>query len=316
MFSIPIHRMLFPLTVSIEFQLENLLIDKKGNLKISDFGLSALPQHFRDDGLLHTTCGTPNYVAPEILSNRGYDGAPADVWSCGVILYVILTGSLPFNDRNLVVLYQKILKGDVNIPKWLSPGAQNMIRRILDPNPATRITMEQIKEDEWFKQGYNPACPDDDEDAANMKDDSFSVHDVSSDSDRSPKSPAHINAFELIGMSSYLDLSGFFEKEEVSDRKIRFTSTHSLSDLLGKIEETVTDMGFLVQQRNGKLKMVQQKRPGSLLVTAEVFELSPSLYVVELRKSRGDPALYRQLCKKLSSDLGAPQSPEMLTAAV
>uniref|UniRef100_A0A7N1A0Y9 non-specific serine/threonine protein kinase n=1 Tax=Kalanchoe fedtschenkoi TaxID=63787 RepID=A0A7N1A0Y9_KALFE len=129
-----------------DLKLENLLIDKKGNLKISDFGLSALPQHFRDDGLLHTTCGTPNYVAPEILSNRGYDGAPADVWSCGVILYVILTGLLPFNDRNLVVLYQKILKGDVNIPKWLSPGAQNMIRRILDPNLATRITMEQIKE--------------------------------------------------------------------------------------------------------------------------------------------------------------------------
>ncbi|CAM8915191.1 unnamed protein product [Rhodiola kirilowii] len=301
-----------------DLKLENLLIDKKGNLKISDFGLSALPQQFRDDGLLHTTCGTPNYVAPEILSNRGYDGAQADVWSCGVILYVILTGALPFDDRNLVVLYQKILKGEVNIPKWLSSGAQNMIKRILDPNPATRITMEQIKEDEWFKQGYNPACPDDDEDTS-IKEEALLVHDVSSDSDKSPKSPTHINAFELIGMSSYLDLSGFFEKEDVSDRKIRFTSTHSLNDLLEKIEETVMDMGFLVQQRNGKLKIMQQtnqKRPGSLLVAGEVFELSPSLYVVELRKSRGDPTLYRQLCKKLTSDLGAPKSQEMLAATL
>lgn len=90
-------------------QLENVLIDAKRNVKITDFGLSALPQHLREDGLLHTTCGSPNYVAPEILSNRGYNGATSDTWSCGVILYVILTGYLPFDDRNMAVLYQKVV---------------------------------------------------------------------------------------------------------------------------------------------------------------------------------------------------------------
>ncbi|XP_041000063.1 CBL-interacting serine/threonine-protein kinase 1-like [Juglans microcarpa x Juglans regia] len=299
-----------------DLKLENVLVDAGGNLKISDFGLSALPQHFRGDGLLHTTCGSPNYVAPEILANRGYDGATSDIWSCGVILYVILTGYLPFDDRNLAVLYQKIFKGDAQMPKWLSPGAQNMIRRILDPNPLTRITMAGIKADQWFQQGYTPANPDDDEDIY-IDDEAFSMHEVPSEADKNPGSPTLINAFQLIGMSSCLDLSGFFEKEDVSERKIRFTSNHTAKYLLEKIEDIVTEMGFSVLKKNGWLKVMQehkgQKSLGSLSVAAEMFEISSSLYVVELRKSYGDSSVYRDLCKKLSNDLGVGPRQELLT---
>ncbi|OVA16646.1 Protein kinase domain [Macleaya cordata] len=294
---------------------ENVLVDAKGNLKISDFGLSALPQHFRDDGLLHTTCGSPNYVAPEILANRGYDGATSDIWSCGVILYVILTGYLPFDDRNLAVLYQKIFKGETQMPKWLSPGARNMLRRILDPNPNTRITVAEIKEHEWFKQDYIPATPLDEEEDIYIDDEAFSIKEPT-DADKQPGSPNQINAFQLIGMSSCLDLSGFFEKEDASERKIRFTSNYSSKDLLEKIEDIVTNMGFQVQKKNGKLKVLQenkgQKGPGSLSVATEMFEISPSLYVVELSKSYGDSSLYRQLCTKLSNDLGVVQSQQQL----
>ncbi|KAK7281374.1 hypothetical protein RIF29_09316 [Crotalaria pallida] len=294
-----------------DLKLENVLVDANGNIKITDFNLSALPQNFRADGLLHTTCGSPNYVAPEILANRGYDGATSDTWSCGVILYVILTGYLPFDDRNLAVLYQKIFKGDVQMPKWLSPGAQYLIKRILDPNPNTRISMATIKEDEWFKEGYIPANPEDEEEDVHTDDEALSIHEVPLESEQgSPGSPTLINAFQLIGMSSCLDLSGFFEKEDVSERKIRFTSNHSPKDLIERIENIVTEMGFRVQKKNGMLKVVQenkmQKSLGSLSVAAEVFEISPSLYVVELRKSYGDPTIYRQLCKKLSNDLGVP----------
>ncbi|KAK9287940.1 hypothetical protein L1049_016385 [Liquidambar formosana] len=303
-----------------DLKLENVLVDAKGNIKISDFGLSALPQHFRDDGLLHTTCGSPNYVAPEILANRGYDGATSDIWSCGVILFVILTGYLPFDDRNLAVLYQKIFKGDAPIPKWLSPGAHDMISRILDPNPVTRITMAGIKADEWFKQNYIPANPHDEEEDIHIDDEAFSIHDMPSEAEKSPGSPTLINAFQLIGMSSCLDLSGFFEKEDVSERKIRFTSNRSPKDLLQSIEDVVTEMGFRVQKKNGRLKAMQEhkalKSPGSLSVAAEVFEINPSLYVVELRKSYGDSSVYRQLCKKLSSDLGVTPSQELLTTEV
>lgn len=292
---------------------ENVLVDVHGNIKVSDFGLSALPQHLGQDGLLHTTCGSPNYIAPEILSNRGYDGAKSDIWSCGVILYVILTGSLPFDDRNLAVLYQKIDKGQFQTPKWLSHGATNLIHRILDPNPRTRINVDGIKADEWFKKDYTPVMPyDDDEEGARFDDVAVAVKEPNDGDDNGKKITTHINAFQLIGMSSYLDLSGFFEKEEVSERKIRFTSNYSPKDLFEKIEGIVTEMGFQVQKGHHKLKVMQQQRgssspktPGSLSVAAEVFELGPSLYVVELRKSQGDSSLYRQLCSKLSGDLGA-----------
>ncbi|XP_073313352.1 CBL-interacting serine/threonine-protein kinase 1-like [Primulina huaijiensis] len=298
-----------------DLKLENVLIDANGNIKITDFGLSALPQHFRDDGLLHTTCGSPNYVAPEILSNRGYDGAASDTWSCGVILYVILTGYLPFDDRNLAVLYQKITKGDAQLPKWLSPEAKNLIKRILDPNPRSRLTIDEIKENGWFKQDYTPSDPTEEENENDCTDDDVSSsNEAHSDTEKDHDSPSLINAFKLIGMSSCLDLSGFFEKEDVSERKIRFTSNHSPKELLDRIEDTVIQMGFHVQKKNGKLKVMMDSRSqnasGSLSVAAEVFEISPSLYVVELRKECGDPIVYRQLCDKLSNELGVPQSQE------
>ncbi|XP_039128612.1 CBL-interacting protein kinase 1 [Dioscorea cayenensis subsp. rotundata] len=298
---------------------ENVLVDAKGNIKISDFGLSALPQHLGNDGLLHTTCGSPNYIAPEVLANRGYDGAISDIWSCGVILFVMLAGHLPFEDRNLAVLYQKIYRGETHIPKWLSPGAQNMIKKILNPNPALRINVAGIKADKWFKEDYIPAVPIDDEDLS-LEDAAVSIKEANEKVENG-NMPTHINAFQLIGMSSFLDLSGFFEKEDVSERKIRFTSNISPKDLYEKIEDIVSRMGFQVQKGHGKLKVMQQckasttlnpKSQGFLSVCAEVFELSPSLYVVELRKSYGDASLYRQLCTELNEGLGICQSQQLL----
>ncbi|KAK1316738.1 CBL-interacting serine/threonine-protein kinase 25 [Acorus calamus] len=86
---------------------ENLLLDEAGDLKVSDFGLSALPEQLRQDGLLHTQCGSPAYVAPEVLRKRGYDGPKADMWSCGVVLFVLLAGFLPFQCENLVRMFCK-----------------------------------------------------------------------------------------------------------------------------------------------------------------------------------------------------------------
>ncbi|KAF9613457.1 hypothetical protein IFM89_008304 [Coptis chinensis] len=111
----------------------------------------------------------------KILANIGYHGSTSDLWSCGVILYVVLTGYLPFDDRNLAVLYRKIFRGDVKIPKWLSLCTQNMIKRILDPNPKTWITVAEIKEHDWFKPDYTPVNPEDEDVGIYIDDKAFSI---------------------------------------------------------------------------------------------------------------------------------------------
>ncbi|KAM0848505.1 hypothetical protein ACQ4PT_054342 [Festuca glaucescens] len=232
---------------------ENVLVDRKGNIKISDFGLSALPQHLGGDGLLHTTCGSPNYIAPEVLQNRGYDGSLSDIWSCGVILYIMLVGYLPFDDRNMVVLYQKIFKGDTHIPEWLSPGAQDLLRRILKPDPKKRINMAEIKTHDWFQKDYIPVAPYDDNDEDVQFGAVLPVEEKQISEAPGDKSIYQMNAFELIGMASSLDLSSLFEEEEVSQRKIRFTSVLAPKDLFDKMESSATVSGFQVQRVHSKL---------------------------------------------------------------
>lgn len=132
---------------------ENLLVDDEGNLKVSDFGLSALVETKRQDGLLHTACGTPAYIAPEVIHQKGYDGAKADIWSSGVVLFVLLAGFLPFRDSNLMEMYRKIARAEIKYPNWFPTEARRLVSKILDPNPETRISIAKIMENSWFKTG-------------------------------------------------------------------------------------------------------------------------------------------------------------------
>nr|VDD03041.1 unnamed protein product [Brassica rapa] len=286
-----------------DLKLENVLLDANGHIKITDFGLSAVSQHFREDGLLHTTCGSPNYVAPEVLANKGYDGAASDIWSCGIILYVILTGCLPFDDTNLAVLCRKIFKGDPPVPRWLSPGAKTMIKRMLDPNPVTRMTVASIMANDWFKHEYSPSSCDNEDDEEDVR-----ICCVSEE-EKSHDSPTIINAFQLIAMSPFLDLSGLFETETVSERQIRFMSNRLATDVMEKIKTILMEMGFCVQKKHTMLKAIREestrKGQGGLSLTAEVFKMIPSLNMIELRKSHGDSSLYKQLCERLLHELDA-----------
>ena len=136
---------------------ENLLLDDKGRLKISDFGLSNLqPTGGSGEGKqLFTMCGTPEYVAPEVLRDQGYNGFIADVWSCGVILYVMLAGSLPFRDTERSTVFQKIKAAQYEMKPFFPEGAQDLLRKMLVVDPQERWTLEQIAQHEWFKPGFD-----------------------------------------------------------------------------------------------------------------------------------------------------------------
>jgi 5'-AMP-activated protein kinase, catalytic alpha subunit len=126
---------------------ENLLLDSKMNVKIADFGLSNV---MRDGHFLKTSCGSPNYAAPEVISGRLYAGPEVDVWSCGVILYALLCGSLPFDDENIPNLFKKIKGGIYTLPSHLSPGARDLIPRMLLVDPLKRVTIAEIRMHPWF----------------------------------------------------------------------------------------------------------------------------------------------------------------------
>ncbi|KAG2688929.1 hypothetical protein I3843_09G115800 [Carya illinoinensis] len=240
---------------------ENLLLDANGVLKVSDFGLSALPQQVREDGLLHTTCGTPNYVAPEVINNKGYDGAKADLWSCGVILFVLMAGYLPFEESNLMALYKKIFKADFTCPPWFSSSAKKLIKRILDPNPSTRITIAEVIENEWFKKGYKP--PSFEQADVSLADVDGIFNEIGDSGeliverreDEQPVAPVTMNAFELISTSQGLNLSTLFEKQMgLIKRETRFTSKSPAKEIISKIEQAAMPLGFGVKKNNYKVQ--------------------------------------------------------------
>ena len=133
---------------------ENLLLDHNKNLKIVDFGLS---NTYKDGELLKTACGSPCYAAPEMIAGKKYLGANVDIWSCGVILYALICGFLPFEDPNTANLYKKILNGDFTVPKFVSNDAKELLSRVLDTDPDKRAKVDEIKRHKWFLI-HQPVC--------------------------------------------------------------------------------------------------------------------------------------------------------------
>eukprot|EP00605_Chrysophyceae_sp_TOSAG23-4_P002403 GSChrysophyteH1.ASY1.ANO1.2661.1 assembled CDS len=285
---------------------ENLLLDGQGNLKISDFGLSSLYVGDADgDGtsrtqILHTTCGTPNYVAPEVLADKGYDGKKADVWSIGVVLYVLLAGFLPFDESTIVALFGKIQAADFTYPKWFSMDIRGVIDTMLVADPQKRVTLDQLRQVPWLQEKI-PAWklpPDDDRGTAppvaggaavpstdkpktfyaaqGGEGDAFTSLEESMDAGPASSRPKILNAFDLINQCGGFALDKLFAPHksvmptgstEKAEPKLNSAEKHMLGKCVGNIRTAAK---------------------GTLGLTAHVYTLCSNLSLLELRRGHGD----------------------------
>ncbi|XP_075313737.1 serine/threonine-protein kinase BRSK2 isoform X6 [Odontesthes bonariensis] len=136
---------------------ENLLLDEKNNIRIADFGMASLQV---GDSLLETSCGSPHYACPEVIRGEKYDGRRADVWSCGVILFALLVGALPFDHDNLRQLLEKVKSGMFHMPHFIPPDCQSLLKGMIEVNPEKRLTLEAIQKHPWYLGGRNEPCPE------------------------------------------------------------------------------------------------------------------------------------------------------------
>ncbi|KAI3978434.1 hypothetical protein MKX01_006353 [Papaver californicum] len=251
----------------------------KGDLKVSDFGLSAVTSQVQKNGLLYTSCGTPAYVAPEILARKGYNGAKIDIWSCGVILFVLNSGYLPFDCRNLSGMYRKIYRGQFCVPKWTSPGLRHLFSRLLDTNPVTRITVDEIIQDPWFSKGF--------------KDIKFHEHangNLTEGMDHKyDGSSKFLNAFDIISFSPGIDLSGLFEDFDYSAaaESDRFISAETPVNITKKVGEVAAKENLTMTTSRHGWKLNMEGPNGKLFVGIEMYQLTESLAVVEVRSYEG-----------------------------
>ncbi|XVE51475.1 hypothetical protein DITRI_Ditri02bG0043900 [Diplodiscus trichospermus] len=293
---------------------ENLLLDENGDLKVSDFGLSAVSDQIRQDGLFHTFCGTPAYVAPEVLARKGYDAAKVDIWSCGVILFVLMAGHLPFHDQNIMAMYKKIYRGEFRCPRWFSPELIRLLTKLLVTNPEARITIPEIMENRWFKKGFKHikfyieddkfcSVEEDDDDVGSCSESdqsSYSESEAEFETRRKVTSlprPASLNAFDLISFSPGFNLSGLFDE---GHEGARFVSGAPVSKIISKLEEIAKVVSFTVRKKDCRVSLEGSREgvKGPLTIAAEIFELTPALVVVEVKKKGGDRGEYEEFCNR------------------
>ncbi|KAJ6765432.1 hypothetical protein OIU79_021599 [Salix purpurea] len=261
----------------------------------------------RQDGLLHTTCGTPAYVAPEVINRKGYHGAKTDIWSCGVILYVLLAGYLPFRDSNLMEMYRKIGKGEFKCPNWFAPEVRKLLSKILDPNPNTRISMAKIMENSWVRKGlqFRPCVLE-----AEVKDPApsdpeavFGINETSCaavEPKQELAKPCNLNAFDIISFSAGFDLSGLFEEKE-QKKEVRFTSNKPASTIISKLEDISKRLRLKIMKKDGGLLKIEgskEGRKGVMGIDAEIFEITPYFHLVEMKRSSGDTVEYQKVVKQ------------------
>lgn len=302
---------------------ENLLVDDKDNIKITDFGLANIQKPV--DRMLMTVCGTPNYVAPEVLKETGYNGIIADVWSAGVILFVMMAGYLPFDDPQLDELFKKIQRGDFKMCKTFSDGAKDLISKTMLVDPARRLTLDGVMRHPWFQKGFNKDLFA----SYNGTTGVVSVESVdrlagtnvreenATGAPGSPKTPGaaaaaddtRVGAFELISTLTTSTMSGLTSSQPVIKVATRFflglDLLHGTERVSGVLEGL---KGNPKAKDEVELRGFVNCSKGLLTYSVSFTQtIVPTLLLVEVRRGRGDTfdfhTLYRSLVRGLGTDV-------------
>lgn len=305
---------------------ENLLLDENKNLKITDFGLSNFvdggerpPDETAIEKLLHTTCGTPNYVAPEVLADKGYDGKIADIWSSGVILYVLLAGFLPFDEKQMADLFRKIQRAEFQYPGWFTSSAKNLMNLIFVTDPHKRIKIDDIMRHPWFKEGYPdgvapaiiPITSAADDIANAVRD----VEVIEKETARAPSGAPTKNAFDLISMVGGHALDNMLNYVQTKRtaahvswmRFYNYQTTLSIADIRATITRVMaanpmSTIDTETEVRNPYKMRININRKGQTCeLRVEIFEVLPQLHIVEIHRGKGNSMAYFKFMAELDA---------------
>lgn len=307
---------------------ENLLLDSNDTLKIMDFGLSNLQRADGQGTLLQTVCGTPNYVAPEVLKERGYNGLIADIWSCGVVLFVMLAGYLPFDDQNMNALFHKIERGEYRMARHFSDGAKDLISKMLTVDPTKRISIQTIITHPWFQvdfdqtkysQGPSAKLEVSEDQVKNAIVDA-DVHKTSHVASNVPASMASkvtsaggSDAFDLISRLTSGSLNPLITFQQGMVRtSTRFLVHGSSRDVVEALEALRANPKS--KENTNEIKGFVNGSKGLLTYMVTVVPTcSPTLTLVELRRGRGDilefHELFREIVRKLGPKVRSKEMP-------
>lgn len=287
---------------------ENLLLDSHETLKISDFGLSAISEEGGGGKkkMLMTTCGTPNYVAPEVIEEQGYDGMKADIWSLGVILYVMLAGYLPFEHDTMQGLFDIIRSGKFEYPKWFSDSAKNLISQMLVVDPKKRITLEKVIKDAWFIEGgyTQPSLEKIDLSKAEKE---SSIKDTKEEEETSTKKKVKVtgpmNGFEFASMLLSGQMNPLMNPNAKRVTESQFLAKGDFSTVCSSIEKAFEKLGGKGEKKENRLKVTVQKQGAFLVVGVEILPIFGGFCHCELRRLKGDGLEYNKLFNALISSL-------------
>lgn len=303
---------------------ENLLLDANDTLKISDFGLSNLQRGGADGQgtLLQTVCGTPNYVAPEVLKERGYNGITADIWSCGVVLFVMLAGFLPFDDPNMNALFNKIERGEYRMARHFTDQAKDLIAKMMTVDPQKRITIDGIIVHPWFQVGFDmktlraPASGKlqvSDDQVRNAITDADEKKNTAAAKDAVPATAppprggasAGCDAFDLISRLTSGTLNPLITVQQGMVRSsTRFLIHGDIKDVLQVLDSLKANP----KSKEGSLEIKGfVNAPKGLLTYLAVLipTCASKLTLVELRRGRGDVFEFHELFRSVVAGLGS-----------